>query len=40
MKNDLFNKMSKPMVLYGAESLGFGTLNIIKRVQLKFKVYA
>lgn len=33
---ELFDKMVKPILLYGAENWGFGNLDIIERVQLKF----
>lgn len=33
---ELFGKMVKPILLYGAEIWGFGNLDIIERVQLKF----
>ena len=36
MQIDLFNKMIKPILLYGCEIWGFGNLDIIERVQLKF----
>jgi hypothetical protein len=32
----LFNKMVKPILLYGCEIWGFGNLDIVERVQLKF----
>lgn len=36
---DLFNKTVKPILLYGAEIWGFGKLDLIERVQLKFLKY-
>ena len=36
MQIDLFNKMIKPILLYGCELWGFGNIDIIERVQLKF----
>ena len=36
MQIDLFNKMIKPILLYGCEIWGFGNIDIIERVQLKF----
>lgn len=33
---DLFTKTIKPILLYGAEIWGFGNLDVIERVQLKF----
>ena len=36
---DLFNKIVKPVLLYGSEIWGFGNLDILKRVQLKFYKY-
>ena len=36
---ELFNKLVKPILLYGCEVWGFGNLEIIKRVQLKFLKY-
>ena len=36
MQIDLFNKMIKPILLYGCELWGFGNIEIIERVQLKF----
>ena len=36
MQVDLFNKTSKPILLYGCEIWGFGNLDPIERVQLKF----
>ena len=36
MQIDLFNKMIKPILLYGCEIWGFGIIDIIERVQLKF----
>ena len=36
MQVDLFNKLIKPILLYGCEIWGFGNLDIIERVQLKF----
>ncbi|MCG8093283.1 MAG: reverse transcriptase family protein, partial [Candidatus Thiodiazotropha endolucinida] len=36
MQIDLFNKLIKPILLYGCEIWAFGNLDIIERVQLKF----
>ena len=36
---ELFNKLVKPILLYGCEVWGFGNLEIIERVQLKFLKY-
>ena len=36
---DLFNKILKPVLLYGSEIWGFGNLDILERVQLKFYRY-
>ena len=36
MQIDLFKKLIKPILLYGCEIWGFGNLDIIERVQLKF----
>ena len=36
MQIDLFDKTVKPILLYGSEIWGFGNLDIIERVQLKF----
>ena len=36
---DLFNKIVKPVLLYGCEIWGFGKLDIIERVQLRFYKY-
>ena len=36
---ELFNKLVKPIILYGCEVWGFGNLEIIERVQLKFLKY-
>ncbi|MEW8547414.1 MAG: reverse transcriptase family protein, partial [Candidatus Thiodiazotropha sp.] len=36
MQFDLFNKMIKPILLYGCELWGFGNIDSIERVQLKF----
>ena len=33
---ELFNKTFKPILLYGSEIWGFGNLEVIERVQLKF----
>ena len=33
---DIFNKTIKPILLYGAETWGFGNLDVIDRVQLMF----
>ena len=35
MQVDLFNKVIKPILLYGSEIWGFGNLDILERVQLK-----
>ena len=35
MQIDLFNKTIKPILLYGSE-IGFGNIDILERVQLKF----
>ena len=39
MQIDIFNKTVKPVLLYGCEIWGFGNLEIIERVQLKFLKY-
>ena len=40
MQIDLFNKIvNKPVLLYGSEIWGFGNLDILERVQLKFYNY-
>ena len=39
MQIDLFNKLVKPILLYGSEIWGFGNLDIIERIQLKFFKY-
>ena len=39
MQFDLFNKTVKPVLLYGCEVWGFGNLDIIERVHLKFLKY-
>ena len=36
---DLFNKMIKPILLYGSEIWGTGNCDILERVQLKFLKY-
>lgn len=36
MQIDIFNKTVKPILLYGSETWGFGNIEIIERVQLKF----
>jgi hypothetical protein len=36
MQIDLFNKIVKPVLLYGCEIWGFGNIDCIERVQLKF----
>ena len=36
MQIDLFDKLIKPILLYGCEIWGFGNLDIIERVQLNF----
>lgn len=36
MQIDLFNKIIKPILLYGSEIWGFGNLDVIEKVQLKF----
>lgn len=36
---DLFNKTVKPILLYGCEIWGYGNLDILERVQLKFLKY-
>ena len=36
---DLFNKIVKPVLLYGCEIWGFCNLDIIERVQLRFYKY-
>ena len=33
---ELFNKLVKPVLLYGCEVWGFGNVEVIERVQLKF----
>ena len=33
---DLFDKIVKPILLYGCEMWGFGNIDIIERVHLKF----
>ena len=35
----LFDKMIKPILSYGCEIWGFGTLELLERVQLKFLKY-
>ena len=39
MQIDLFNKIIKPILLYGSEIYGFGNIDILERVQLKFLKY-
>ena len=39
MQIDLFNKIVKPVLLYGCEIWGFGNIDCIERVQLKFLKY-
>ena len=39
MQIELFNKTIKPILLYGAEIYGFGNLDILERIQLKFLKY-
>lgn len=39
MQIDLFNKTIKPILLYGSEIYGFGNIDILERVQLKFLKY-
>ena len=39
MQVELFNKLLKPILLYGCEILGFGNVDVIERVQLKFIKY-
>ena len=36
---DLFDKLVKPILLYGCEVWGFGNNDVIERVQLKFLKY-
>ena len=36
MQIDIFNKTVKPVLLYGSEIWGFGNIDIIERVQLRF----
>ena len=36
---DLFKKIVKPILLYGAEVWGYGNLELVERVQLKFLKY-
>ena len=36
---DLFNKIVKPVLLYGCEIWGYGNLDILERVQLRFYKY-
>ena len=36
MQIDLFNKLVKPILLYGCEVWGYGNIDVIERVQLKF----
>ena len=36
---ELFNKLVKPILLYGCEVWGFGNIEVIERVQLKFMKY-
>lgn len=37
---DLFNKTIKPILLYGCEIWGYGNLDVIERIQLKFLKYS
>ena len=39
MQIDLFDKLVKPIILYGCEVWGFGNNDVIERVQLKFLKY-
>lgn len=39
MQIDLFNKLVKPILLYGCECWGYGNNNILEKVQLKFLKY-
>ena len=39
MQVELFNKLVKPIILYGCEIWGFGNVDVIERVQLKFIKY-
>ena len=39
MQVELFNKLVKPILLYGCEIWGFGNVDVIERVQLKFIKY-
>ena len=36
---DLFNKIVKPVLVYGCEIWGFGNLDILERVRLRFYKY-
>ena len=36
MQIDLFNKVVKPVLLYGCEIWGYGNLDILEQVQLRF----
>ena len=36
MQIDLFNKMIKPILLYGCECWGFGNNYVLEKVQLRF----
>ena len=36
---DLFNKTVKSILLYGSEIWGFGNIDVIERIQLKFLKY-
>lgn len=36
MQLELFNKLVKPILLYGCEIWGFGNIEVIEKVQLKF----
>ena len=39
MQIELFNKLVKPILLYGCEIWGFGNIDVIECVQLKFIKY-
>ena len=39
MQLELFNELVKPISLCGCEVLGFGNIEIIERVELKFMKY-
>lgn len=36
---DMFNKMIKPILLYGCEAWGTGNIDVLERIQLKFYKY-